>query len=258
MEDEYSKWLQMLIAPGGSLGGARPKAGVLDPAGHPWIAKFPRRADSLDMGAWEYVAHQLARTAGITVAEASLRKFTVTHHTFLTRRFDRTPEGERLHFASALTLLNRRDGDNASDGASYLELAEVLVRDGASTARDLEQLWRRVVFNICISNCDDHLRNHGFILEPEGWVLSPAYDMNPDPYGDGLNLNISDTDNAQDLGLAREVTDFFRVSDTRAVEIIVEVTQAVRRWRSVASEAQIPSDEQERLEPAFRVAETVC
>jgi serine/threonine-protein kinase HipA len=251
----YSRWLRMLIAPGGSLGGARPKAGVLDSKGHAWIAKFPAQTDTADVGAWEFVTHRLARSAGVTVADAAIRRFTSDYHAFLTRRFDRTDAGQRLHFASSLTLLGRRDGDNAADGASYLELAEVLVRDGASTAHDLEQIWRRVVFNICVSNCDDHLRNHGFILEPRGWVLSPAYDMNPDPFGDGLNLNISESDNAQDLDLARRVAKYFRVTDGRAKEIIGEVTRAVRGWRAVAAEVGIPREELDRLAPAFRVAE---
>ncbi len=255
--DEYSKWLEMLIAPGASLGGARPKACVLDPGGRPWIAKFPRRSDTVDMGAWEFVVHQLAQTAGVTVPEAGVRRFTVEHHTYLTRRFDRTPDGIRLHFASALTLLNRKDGDNNSDGASYLEMVEALMRDGAAAARDMEQLWRRVVFNICVSNCDDHLRNHGFILEPEGWALSPAYDMNPDPHGDGLNLNISDSENAQDLGLAREVSEYFRVNNRRSIEIIEEVARTVKGWRIVAGNARISDEEQDRMEPAFRVAEGV-
>lgn len=251
-DSDYAVWLRMLIAPGASLGGARPKAGVLDPSGHPWIAKFPKSSDREDIGAWEWVAHQLALDSGINVAEAKLRRFNSEHHTFLTKRFDRTDGDERLHFASALTLLNRADGDSSSDGASYLEMAEILVRDGAATARDLEQLWRRIVFNICISNCDDHLRNHGFLLEREGWALSPAFDMNPNPFGNGLTLNISDEDNSQELDLAREVATFFRVSDKKAIQIMSEVTGAVRKWRATATEAGIPRSEIDAMERAFR------
>ncbi len=254
-DTDYAGWLRMLIAPGASLGGARPKAGVLDPTGHPWIAKFPKSSDREDIGAWEWVAHQLALNSGINVAESKLRRFNSEHHTFLTKRFDRTSEGERLHFGSALTLLNRADGDSSSEGASYLELAEILVRDGAATARDLEQLWRRIVFNICISNCDDHLRNHGFLLEREGWALSPAFDMNPNPFGNGLTLNISDEDNSQELGLAKEVATFFRLSDKQAIQVMDEVTGAVRKWRATATEAGIPRSEIDAMEPAFRAAE---
>lgn len=254
-DSDLGKWLQMLIAPGASLGGARPKAGVVGPDGCLWIAKFPSRDDGLDKGAWEYVAQQLARACGIAVADAAIRKFTREHHTFLAKRFDRTPGGGRLHFASAMTLLNRLDGDDAAAGASYLEIAEVLARDGADTTRDLEELWRRIVFSICVSNCDDHLRNHGFMLLDGGWALSPAYDVNPDPYGDGLRLNISDRENSQDLGLAREVAGLFRLAPSRASQIIAEVVRSVQRWRMVATAARISGDEQDRMAPAFRVAE---
>ena len=189
-QKDYREWLRLLIAPGGSLGGARPKAGVVDPEGSLWIAKFPALRDDYDVGAWEYVVHRLARESGIDSSEAHLEKFGSPYHTFLTKRFDRTPTGERIHFASAMTLLGKTDGEGA-EGASYLDLAEILQRQGARARDDQEQLWRRIVFSVCVSNTDDHLRNHGFILDPEGWLLSPAYDMNPVPYAEGLVLNIS-------------------------------------------------------------------
>ena len=255
-DPNYRKWLRMLIAPGGSLGGARPKAGVVDTQGHLWIAKFPSRGDTLDWGAWELLVHRLARQAGLMVSEGEARAFNTTRHTFLTKRFDRTATGGRIHFASAMTLLDRRDGDDASTGASYLELAEFLMKNGAHPDRDLEQLWRRIVFSICVSNADDHLRNHGFLLEQEGWVLSPAYDMNPDPYADGLKLNISDVENAQDLGLALEVADYFRVNAKRARAIIEEVVACVKGWRPLAETLKIASEEIERMTPAFRIVET--
>src|ERR1041385_5645804 len=132
----------MLIAPGRSLGGARPKASVLDPSGRLWLAKFPSTNDDYDVGAWESVVHALATRAGIDVAEAKRQRFGSRHHTFLARRFDRTATGGRIHFASAMTLLDRDDGD----AASYLDLATILVQGGANPARDLEQLWRRIVF----------------------------------------------------------------------------------------------------------------
>lgn len=209
------------------------------------------------MGAWEYLAHTLAARAGVTTMPAQVRRFSQGgHHTFLTKRFDRTTEGARLHFASAMTLLSRNDGDDASNGASYLEMAELLVRQGNRTGADLEQLWRRIVFSVCISNVDDHLRNHAFLLRPgDGWVLSPAYDMNPVAYGDGLKLNISDADNSLDLALVREVAEFFRVKATRSAEIITEVVQAARQWRDTAVALGIRREEQERMEDAFRVAD---
>jgi serine/threonine-protein kinase HipA len=252
----YNKWLRMLIAPGGSLGGARPKAGVLDQHDNLWIAKFPSRNDNLDVGGWEYVANELARRSGVDVPDSKARTVNTAKHTFMTRRFDRIDVGKRRHFASAMTLLNRSDGDDASTGASYLELAEFLMRHGAQTDRDLEQLWRRIVFNMCISNVDDHLRNHGLLLRPAGWELSPAYDLNPVSYGDGLKLNVSDADNAQDLELAMQVADFFRVNSTKARGIIAEVGQSANLWRVSAHSIGISRSEQDRMAPAFRIADT--
>jgi serine/threonine-protein kinase HipA len=253
-DPDYAKWLRMLIAPGGSLGGARPKASVLDESGALWIAKFPSRRDDDNVGAWEGVAYDLAGRAGIETATAQTRKLGSDHHTFLAKRFDRTAGGGRAHFASAMTLLQRNDGDDAALGVSYLELAELIMKSGSDTHRDLEELWRRIVFFICVSNTDDHLRNHGFLLGPSGWSLAPAYDMNPSPQGAGLTLNISETDNALDLALAREVAEFFRIQDVRATEIIDGVTAAVRQWRAVAKSHGISRDEQERMEPAFEHA----
>ena len=255
-QPDYGEWLRMLIAPGGSLGGARPKASVLDERGHPWIAKFPGRRDGCDVGAWEGIVHGLARDAGLAGPEARTQRFGSAHHTFLSRRFDRTTRGERLHFASAMTLLERRDGDDASVGVSYLELADFLIRQGANTAADLEQLWRRIVFSICVSNTDDHLRNHGFRLGPRGWSLAPAYDVNPVPQGEGLKLNISESDNAQDLALVTEVAPFFRVNPKRATAILGEVVAATRGWRDLAGARGISKAEQDRMQRAFRVADS--
>ncbi len=252
-DPEYAKWLQMLIAPGGSLGGARPKASVLDEQNQLWIAKFPSRRDAEDVGAWEGVVHVLAQRAGLTVPVAETRRFGSDHRTFLTRRFDRIG-GARLHFSSAMTLLQRTDGDDASAGASYLELAEFIIQSGAHPGRDLEQLWRRIVFSICVSNTDDHLRNHGFMLSPTGWELSPAYDMNPNPHGAGLKLNISESDNAQEIELAFQVAHYFRISKSRAVEIVDEVAQAVSDWRRVASGLQVARAEQDEMARSFLCA----
>jgi len=250
----YSKWLKMLIAPGGSLGGARPKASVIDGRGNLWIAKFPSRQDEFDIGAWEMVAHRLAQHAKINVPEAKLERFCSTQHTFLSKRFDRIAH-QRLHFASAMTLLQRTDGDDASSGVSYLELAEFISRQGSRPDQDLKELWRRIVFSMFISNTDDHLRNHGFILGPRGWALSPAFDINPNPHGDGLKLNISELDNAQDLNLAQEVAPYFRLKPEEARGIIQEIGKAVKLWQKEAAALGLTKKEQERMSEAFRVAE---
>ncbi len=251
-DPRYGAWLKLLLAPGRSLGGARPKASVVDSKGHLWLAKFPSHRDIEDIGAWESVLHSLAQRAGVVTTEARRQRFGSHHHTFLTRRFDRTPRGGRLHFASAMTMLERADGE---EGISYLDLAQVLIRQGAHPARDLEQLWRRIVFFVCVSNVDDHLRNHGFLLEPKGWSLAPAYDMNPVASGGGLSLNISETDNAQDLELVLDVAKHFRVKSKRAAEIVDEVIAVVRGWRSEAKRAHISRVDQDRMAEAFRVTE---
>jgi serine/threonine-protein kinase HipA len=252
-EAEYGAWLRLLVAPGRSLGGARPKASVVDPSKSLWIAKCPSTNDDVDVGGWEGVVHAIAGRAGVTTPPAQLRKLGGKHHTFLSKRFDRDAQGRRLHFASAMTLLQRRDGE---PGGSYLDLVAFLARSGAHPARDLEQLWRRVVLFVCVSNVDDHLRNHGLMLERTGWSLAPAYDMNPIPHGDGLTLNISETDGAQDLDLVREVAPQFRVATPRVTAIIDEVLAAVRTWRQEAKRHRISRAEQDRMARAFRLAES--
>jgi serine/threonine-protein kinase HipA len=248
---DYAKWLNLLIAPGSSLGGARPKASVRDPKNQLWIAKFPSASDTRDMAAWELLTHQLARQAGITVSEAFADSFGSRHRTFLTKRFDRNPQDHRIHFASAMTMLGFSDGQNHYDGVSYLHLAEWIMQHGAAVDTDLVQLWRRIVFNICVSNTDDHLRNHGFLLTPAGWRLSPAYDLNPVETGTGLSLNISDTDNALDLNLALDVISFFRLGLSQSQAIINEVRAVVSHWRTIATELKISRNEQEMMASAF-------
>ncbi len=252
-DPEYLKWLSMLIAPGASLGGARPKASVEDDDGGLWIAKFPSRNDQGDNGGWEMVTYELAIAAGIKMSECKVQKFSSQHHTFLTKRFDRMPKGDRIHFASAMTMLGYTDGQDHTDGASYLELVEFIQNHGANVAHDLEQLWRRIVFYICVTNTDDHLRNHGFILTDGGWLLSPAYDINPVETGTGLKLNISDEDNSLDIELAMGVSSFFRLTKKRAAEIIEEVQAAVRNWRVVATKYGLSRTEQELKSIAFKV-----
>jgi len=251
-DSELLKWLYILLAPGSSLGGARPKAGVRDADGWLWIAKFPSKDDKYDVGAWEMVVHELAQRAGLHVPQAIAKPFYGKHHTFLTKRFDRTITGERLHFASAMTLLGYTDGISFEDGASYLELADFIIRKGANVNRDLEELFRRIVFSICVSNTDDHLRNHGFLLTSEGWILSPAYDINPNPSGAGLKLNISTHDNSLDLNLATEVAPYFRLTAIQTNTIIQNTTSAVSQWQQTAKNYNIPRDEQDRMSQAFR------
>lgn len=254
-EDEADAWLRMLIAPGGSLGGARPKASVVDPNGHLWIAKFPSVRDEHDVGGWELVVQTLALGCGLRVSESQARRFAHPHHTFLVKRFDRTDAGRRLHFASAMTLTGHQDGDEASTGASYLEIARVLVDHGAQTNADLRELWSRVVFNVLVSNTDDHLRNHGFILVPgSGWRLSEAFDMNPVPDAVGLTLNISETDHALDLDLVRSVAPLFRLKTKDAEEIIERSQAVVRQWRTIARRLRLSARASDRMAPAFRLA----
>ncbi len=251
-DPEYLKWLSMLVAPGASLGGARPKASIVGKDGSLWIAKFPSRNDEGDTGGWEIVTYELAIAAGIKMAESKAQKFSSNHYTFLTKRFDRTIEGKRIHFASAMTMLGYTDGQDHEDGISYLELAEFISQNGANISEDLEELWRRIVFSICVTNTDDHLRNHGFILSSSGWLLSPAYDINPIETGTGLKLIISDNDNSLDLELAMEVHEFFRLSKERATVIMNEVRTAVRTWKEVATKYGLSRAEQELKSLAFK------
>lgn len=248
-DPDYLKWLNMLISPGSSLGGARPKSCVIDDEDNLWIAKFPSGHDDYDIAAWEYVAYQLALDAGIDMSECRLEKFNSPHHTFLTKRFDRTPES-RLHFTSAMMRLGYDDGE---EGASYLELAEFLTNHGSSTKSDLTELWRRIVFNIAVSNTDDHLRNHGFIYHKGGWLLSPAYDINPVTPADGLHLNISDDDNSLSYELALEVIDFFQLDKASAIQIKDKVMASVCNWESVATRVGLGRAEQQLMAPAFNV-----
>ena len=254
-DPEYLNWLRMLVAPGASLGGARPKASVVDNNGSLWIAKFPSRTDQGDVGGWEMVVHELAQNAGISMAESMARKFSTNYHTFLTKRFDRTDTNDRFHFASAITMLGYKDGQDYRDGASYLEIVEFISTHGANVERDLEELWRRIIFSICVTNTDDHLRNHGFILTDRGWILSPAYDINPNEEGAGLSLNISENDNSLDLDLAMEVREYFRLDSTKADNIITEVKKAVGSWRKTATRYGLTKSEQEIKAIAFQKAE---
>lgn len=247
-DEESLKWLNMLMAPGASLGGARPKASVIDATDNLWIAKFPSGNDQVDIGGWEMVVNVLAKEAGLKITDGQVKKFNSKHHSFLSKRFDRTRDNGRIHFASAMALLGYSDG---AEGVSYLGLAEFIMQNGANVKDDLEELWRRIVFNICVKNTDDHLRNHGFLLNRQGWILSPAFDVNPVYHGRGLTLNISETDNSLDFDLARSVAKYFRVSANKATTIISKVQQAASKWQKVAKKYNIPASEQDLMAQAF-------
>lgn len=249
---EHEKWLSILIAPGSSLGGARPKASVSDPDGHLWIAKFPSHHDHVNTAAWEYATMLMARDAGLNVPEFRLENFSKFGSTFLAKRFDRRGT-ERRHFASAMTLLGKMDGTDAQGGGSYLEFAEFIMRYGAKPEADLRELWMRIVFSIAISNTDDHLRNHGFLLSESGWTLSPAYDLNPNPQGHGLALNVSDSDNSLDFSLAMEVAPLFRTNTSDANAILKNITATVSHWQTYAERSGISRTEQDEMKAAFRI-----
>src|SRR3984957_17332722 len=246
---DYTKWLAQLIAPGSSLGGARPKASVRDEKGALCIAKFPSRADTRDMAAWEMLAHRLGEKCGIQMPQARLLDNGEREQsTFLVNRFDRTVNCGRKAFVSAMTLTQRSEGYT---GASYLELVEVLQRQGANTKADTHQLYRRIVFSILIHNTDDHLRNHGFFVEDRGVRLSPAYDINPSVERDDHVLAINETETASDVEIARAAHKMYALSLEEADRLIAEVLGAVRNWRNEARALGIRKSEQEQMASAF-------
>jgi serine/threonine-protein kinase HipA len=244
---EDDRWLTMLVAPGSSLGGARPKASYLD-GGSLWIAKFPSGEDRHDVGAWEYVVSRLAANAGIDVPETRLLSLGGSYRTFCSRRFDRTAEGRRL-YASAMTLAGRRDHEDAG----YLDIARTIVNlgDPASIEVDLHQLFRRIVFNVLTANRDDHLRNHGFLRTAKGWRLAPAFDVNPSPQKLEHSLAFDGSLRDPDLDLVRETAPHYRLAGARAGEIVAEVGRAVFRWRESAREAGLTGEELDRVGSAF-------
>ena len=252
-DSEHLRWLNMLIAPGSSLGGARPKASIYDSAGNLWIAKFPSVNDTKDIGGWEMVVYNLAAKCGINITEAKVEKFSNhQHHTFLVKRFDRIKK-ERIHFASAMTMLGYTDDKDSHAGASYLEIADFIIKNGAKVNEDLKELWKRIVFSICVSNTDDHLRNHGFILSEKGWMISPAFDINPNETSTGLSLNISGNDNSLSFELALETAEYFRLDIDEAEKIADEIKSNVSSWKAVAEKYGISKREQSSMEKAFRI-----
>jgi serine/threonine-protein kinase HipA len=246
---DYAKWLTQLIAPGSSLGGARPKASVRDQNGILSIAKFPSRQNTRDIGAWELVAHSLARKAGIQVANARTLHFEESAFTtFLVERFDRTENGRRIAFVSAMTLTQRKDGEA---GASYLELIDLLQSRGTNAPADCEQLFRRVLLNIRIHNTDDHLRNHGFFVDAAGIRLSPAYDTNPTVDRSELSLAIDETETTCDVSVAMDAHKTYWISAAQADVALKSIDAAVATWRTEATRLGISRAEQNLMAAAF-------
>jgi len=243
------KWLQQLLAPGSSLGGARPKASVYAPDGSLWIAKFPSRHDEWNSGAWEVVTHDLAVMCGLNVPEAKLETFSKAGSTFLIKRFDRA-NSRRIHFSSAMAMLGKTDGD--ADGVSYLDIAAFIKSNGASPKQDLKELWRRIVFNMAVSNTDDHLRNHGFLLMKNGWTLSPMYDVNPNIYGNTLSLNVNMDDSSISFELAIETAQYYDIGLNDAKNTVEEIQKTVNKnWRTLALNYGLSRSAINRMESAF-------
>ncbi|MFQ1064324.1 type II toxin-antitoxin system HipA family toxin [Bordetella trematum] len=246
--DALRKWLAVLVAPGASLGGARPKANFTEADGSLWIGKFPARDDDRDIGAWEYVVHQLAQKAGIDVPPARLIKLNNDFHTFCVQRFDRA-NGSRRFYASAMTLLRKTQ----SEGTSYLELAQFIRAQGDAehADADLEQLFRRVAFNVAVGNRDDHLRNHGFVLGKTGWRLAPAFDVNPNIDKAEHVLNIDDVDNRPSLETVLSTAAFYGLDDVQARQIVDQVLMVVDHWRDAARRMHISAADIDLTAGAF-------
>lgn len=236
------KWIQQLVHPGTSLGGARPKAGVIDENRVLFVAKFPSRKDDYDVALWEHLSHLLAKKAGIDAAETKAIGAGEKYHTLLSRRFDRTAEGRRIHFASAMTLLGLTDGCNADSGHGYLDIVDFILQSCCDVDANLRELYRRVAFNICIGNSDDHFRNHGFLLTPRGWTLSPAYDMNPS-LNEYQSLLVTKSSSKADLALLLQASEDYMIPQSDAQRIIDQVKETVRSWRAMASRLGISQRE---------------
>jgi len=248
---ELNKWLVMLMAPGSSLGGARPKANIIDKNGQLWIAKFPSKNDTIDKAKWEYLVYRLALAAGINMSESRIEKVAGNYYTFFTKRFDRL-KGERIHFASAMTMTGNNEEILRDRRASYLDLSLFIQDHGGNIKEDLTELWRRIVFNIAVSNTDDHLRNHGFIIENGKWRLSPAFDVNPSIDKEELALNIDDTSGSLDFELAFNIIEYFRLSNDEAESIISRIRNAIGSWEKTAKQIGIARAEIEMMRSAFR------
>ena len=250
------KWIAQLIQPGTSLGGARPKASVTDLDGALCVAKFPSRKDDYDVELWEHLCHLLARKAGIEVADTKVLKAIGPYHTLISRRFDRTADGGRIHFASAMTLLGLQDGNNAADGHGYLDLVDFIVQHCTAVESNLRELYRRVAFYICVGNSDDHFRNHGFLLTPKGWTLSPAYDINP-TLNPAQSLLITSVSNQAAFSQLRAAAEDYLLTRETADAILAEVQAALVDWSTLAAQIGIPRREIAQFADRWQLAQTL-
>ena len=244
------KWLTQLVQPGSSLGGARPKASVVDTDKVLYVAKFPSRKDDYNAGLWEHFCHLLAKKAGINAASTQVISTSDKYHTLLSRRFDRTDDGRRIYFASAMTLLGLSDGTNASTGNGYLDIVDFILQNCTEVNKNLQELYRRVAFNICIGNSDDHFRNHGFLLTAKGWTLSPAYDMNP-TLNEYQSLLISNSSSKADLAILSDACEDYMLPQDVATKIISEVVAAVKGWKALATKLGIANSEMDLFGNTF-------
>ena len=249
MSAKDDAFLRLLVDPGSSLGGARPKANVIDSEGQLWIAKFPSKTDEYDIGAWEMAEHELAVSCGLDVPDAKLMQLSEHGSTFLTRRFDREHE-HRVHAMSFMTALDMTDGH--TDGTGYMDMAGQLEVMSACPGEDLQELWKRLAFNVLTSNCDDHLRNHGLVLRDDGWRLAPAYDLNPAPEKDSLSLDILDGDRRKDIRHVLEIAPLFRIPESASGEIIRDMQIRIGdNWEETAFRCRISERSIRHMAPAF-------
>lgn len=245
------KWIRQLAHPGTSLGGARPKANVIDDEGNLWIAKFPSRNDDYDIALWEHFCHLLAKETGVNVAETRLLSIDGGYHTLLSKRFDRTDEHKRIHFASAMTMTGLTDGDDFETGHGYLDIVDFIIRGCCDVDVNLRELYRRVAFNICVGNSDDHFRNHGFLLTNKGWILTPAYDLNPTG-NDHQSLLIDKSSNESSLKRLLMTSDDYLITKEDAESIISHVRDVVKNeWKNIALKTNMSYSEMERFSWRF-------
>ena len=251
-KDPYEKkWIKQLIVPGSSLGGARPKSSVKDEYGAFWIAKFSSRNDEFHVPAWEKTLNELAAMVGLDVPESMYIEFDSLSSCFLSKRFDRNmKDGNygRIHFTSAMTMLGKIDGDSAS----YLDIAEFIKQNSSKPQKDLYELWSRIAFNMAVSNTDDHLRNHGFLLKNNFWELSPLFDITPSLFRSELSLNIDEYNSAKDTSLLLETAKYYAMDFDTATERLTEIFSIVQKnWRRIASKYGISNNEQALMKKCF-------
>ena len=244
------KWLFQLIQPGTSLGGARPKATIIDENKHLYIAKFPSRNDLYDVGLWEHLSHLLAKESGLNCSESKVIKTGNKYHTLLSKRFDRTADNKRIHYASAMTMLGLKDGCNANTGNGYLDIVNYIIKNCCNVDFNLKELYRRVAFNISIGNSDDHFRNHGFLLTPQGWTLSPAFDINPS-LSKEQSLLINSYTAKSDLNILLDSCEEYMLNHNTAKQIIEEVLKGISKWKLLANKINIPQSEQNIFKDRF-------